>query len=379
MSAAPTPPLIVHVVNALRPGGLENGVINLINGLPPDLFRHAVVCLTDYDDFARRIENTAVPVIALHKRPGKDPSWYLRMWRTLRSLRPAIVHTRNLATIEAQAVAFLAGVPGRIHGEHGWDTYDLRGANRKYRTLRKLLAPFIQRFVPLSMELESYLVDAVGIPPGKLRRICNGVDTQRFHPRGDERSVLPGQAPGDIVLGSIGRMEPVKDPLNLVDAFILAADTHAAFRERARLAIVGDGSLRDRALQRLRDAGLADRSWLPGHRDDVAQLLRGFDLFVLPSKAEGISNTILEAMASGLPVVATRVGGNSELLREGTNAALVPAEDSATLAEALWSYVSAPEKCAQHGRQSRIIAESQFSIDRMLQDYRDLYLKVLQP
>lgn len=378
MSAAEQPPLIVHVVNALRAGGLENGLVNLINRLPQDRFRHAVVCLTDFDDFARRIQRPDVPVVALHKRPGKDVFWYWRMWRALRKLRPDVVHTRNLATIEAQAIAFLAGVPGRVHGEHGWDVYDLGGTNRKYRTLRKLLRPFIKVFVPLSQELEQYLIEGVGVAPSKIVRICNGVDVDKFSPAGNDRTVLaPGAAGGEVIIGTVGRMEEVKDPLNLVDAFIRAGQTYAGFSEKARLVMVGGGSLFEAAQQRLNDAGLAERAWLPGNRDDIPDLLRSFDVFVLPSRAEGISNTILEAMASGLPVVATRVGGNPELLEEGDNAALVPAQDGEALAKAMWSYVDSPDRRLDHGRRSRELAEVRFSIGRMVDDYSDVYSALL--
>lgn len=367
-------PLVAHVVNGLRAGGLENGLVNLINRLPAEHCRHAIICLTDHDDFARRIDDENVPVIDLNKRPGKDLAWYGRCWRVLRSLRPDIVHTRNLATIEAQVVAALAGVPGRVHGEHGWDMYDLHGSNRKYRLLRRLCSPFIQTFIPLSTELERYLLDGVRVAPAKVQRICNGVDVRVFSPREGARPVeLPGLAPDDVVIGSVGRMEPVKDPLNLVEAFISATARDTLFAERARLAMVGGGSLRAHAEARLAEAGLAARAWLPGHRDDIADCLRSFDVFALPSKAEGISNTILEAMATGLPVVATRVGGNAELVQEGANAALVPAEDSEAMGSALRHYVQDSAMRESHGRRSREIAVSRFSIEQMVESYWQVY------
>lgn len=374
----PQPPLIVHVVNALRMGGLENGLVNLINRLPADQFRHAVICLTDFDDFAQRIQRDDVEIIALHKKPGKDPIWYWNMWRVLRRLRPAIVHTRNLATIETQFLAMLAGVRGRVHGEHGWDMHDLGGSNPKYVLLRKLLKPFIQMFIPLSVEIDDYLRNRVGVAPGRITRICNGVDITRFKPPGSGYR-RPEQlfGTGDIVIGYVGRMEQVKDPLNLVDAFIQGVARHPESRNTVRLAMVGDGALFQQVAERLEEKGLSDRVWLPGHSNDIAGLLTNCDIFVLPSRAEGISNTILEAMATGLPVVATRVGGNAELLEEGENAMLVPAADSQALATAIWNYVQSSELRHKHGRKSRLIAESRFSIDKMVSDYSRVYRGLL--
>ena len=154
------PALIVHVIHALRMGGLENGLVNLINRMPASRYRHAVVCLTDHDRFAERLERDDVELIALHKRPGKDPGLYGRLWRALRRLRPDIVHTRNLGALEAQFVAALAAPRARrVHGEHGWDMSDLGGSNVRYRWLRRLARPWVHVWIPLSGDLERNLRD----------------------------------------------------------------------------------------------------------------------------------------------------------------------------------------------------------------------------
>ena len=131
------PPLVVHIIHELGTGGLENGLVNIINRSPPGRYRHAIVCLTRAGEFATRISAPDVQVIELHKRPGHDFGLYWRLLRALRMLRPAIVHTRNLSTLEMQFVA--AVLPGvkHVHGEHGRDVFDLHGTNRKYNLLRK--------------------------------------------------------------------------------------------------------------------------------------------------------------------------------------------------------------------------------------------------
>jgi glycosyltransferase involved in cell wall biosynthesis len=122
---------------------------------------------------------------------------------------------------------------------------------------------------------------------------------------------------------------------------------------------------------------MAELAWLPGERDDIPDILRGLDCFVLPSLAEGISNTILEAMACGLPVVATDVGGNRELLEPGVTGELVPAADPAALAEAILGYAADPLRARQAGRAGRELVERCFSMDSMTRAYRNLYDRLL--
>lgn len=357
-------------------GGLENGVVNLVNRLPAERFRHAIVCLTDYTDFRQRIRRDDVSVHAINKREGQDFGAWRRLYRLFRDLRPAIVHTRNLGALEAQIPARLAGVPIRIQGEHGWDVFDPGGQSKKYRLLRRLHRPLVHRYVPLSKELEAYLAEGTGVPATKMRRIYNGVDTERFHP--GEGSGLPaGFADDALVIGTVGRMHGVKDQVNLTQAFIQMAWALPELANRFRLVLIGDGPLRETCAGLLEQAGLTEQAWLPGARDDIPDLLRAFNIFVLPSQAEGISNTILEAMASGKPVVATAVGGNPELVVDGETGALVPPSDPQALAEALIGYVREPQRLQDHAEAARRRALEVFSLEQMLGRYTELYDELL--
>ena len=114
-------PLVAHAIYRLDVGGLENGLVNLINRIPAQRFRHAIICLTEYSEFRQRLTRDDVAVYALHKPPGNSPMTQFRLWRLLNQLRPDIVHTRNMGALEATLPAALAGVPVRIHGEHGRD------------------------------------------------------------------------------------------------------------------------------------------------------------------------------------------------------------------------------------------------------------------
>jgi sugar transferase (PEP-CTERM/EpsH1 system associated) len=384
MSSAPEkndPPLVAHIIQRLAVGGLENGVVNLINHMPEDRYRHTIVCLAHSTDYVRRIKKHNVPVIALHQRPGQDFSVHWRLLKLLIGLRPDIVHTRNLSGLEFQAIAALTGICGRVHGEHGRDIYDLDGRNLKYKVLRKTIRPLVHQYTAVSTDLAHWLVDTISIRPDRVTQIYNGVDSDRFRPRvGSRDGVGPSGflATNSFVVGTVGRMQPVKNQVMLVRAFLHLIQTDPELRERLRLVMIGDGPLRNASLEILRAAGAEALAWVPGERADIPELMRAFDLFVLPSLAEGISNTILEAMASGLPVIATCVGGNPELVVDRQTGLLVPAGNPVAMAGALEAYLHNPSKLIEHGMAGRKRVEKHFSIDSMITGYMSLYDEVLK-
>ena len=374
MSAA-QPVLIAHVVYRFAVGGLENGLVNLINRLPRGHWRHVVVSLTTVDPkFATRIRAGDVQIVALGKGDGHAIRLYPRLFSLFRSLRPRIVHTRNLAALEAAVPAWFAGVPIRVHGEHGRDIGDLHGRNARRRRVRRLYAPFVTRYVTVSPDLASYLASEVGIAENRVEQIWNGVDTDVFAPPEGERAPIPG-CPFDAgrhwLVGSVGRFDAVKDYANLARAFTrLAANAPHA---RARLVLVGEGATRREVEAILAQANLSDRVWFAGERHDVARIMQGLDCFVLPSLGEGVSNTILEAMASALPVVATRVGANEALVADGRTGRLVAPADSEALAEAIGRYMSDAACATQHGRNGREAVERTFSLQAMVDRYEAMY------
>src|SRR4051812_31825652 len=199
-------PLIAHIIFRLDVGGLENGLVNLINRIPRDRYRHAIICLTGYSDFRHRIKRDDVPVFALDKPAGNSLSTQIKLWRLLRKLRPDIVHTRNLAALECMVVAALAGNAVRIHGEHGRDVDDLDGNNVSRQRVRRLFKPFVHQYVTVSRDLRSYLQKKVGVPASRITQIYNGVNTQLFHPADNGRESVEGSnVDADaFVIGSVG-------------------------------------------------------------------------------------------------------------------------------------------------------------------------------
>ncbi len=373
-------PLVAHVIYRLDVGGLENGLVNLINRIPAERFRHVIICLTDYSAFRRRIRRSDVPVFTLNKPPGNSPIFHFKLWRLLMQLRPDIVHTRNLGALEGALPAALAGVRVRIHSEHGHDIGDLGGGNRKYQWVRRALKPFVHQYIALSKDLERYLHEKIHVPANRVAQLYNGVDTELFHPARGGREPLPCAdfaGPDQFVIGTVGRMQAVKDPVTLARAFVRLLHMVPDGARRLRLVMVGDGPLKEQVLTVIEEAGATRLAWLAGERDDVPRIMRGLDLFVLPSISEGVSNTVLEAMASGLPVVATRVGGNPELIKAGVTGTLVPRDDPESMARAMRAYAESTELCRRHGSEARHAVERRFGMEAMVNAYMAVYDNVL--
>jgi len=360
---------IVHVLHSLDIGGTENGVVNVVNALR-DEFRHSVVSMTAAGPLASRLPPETV-IHCLNKQPGLDLRGVARLTALLRRLRPDVVHSRNWGAFDAVLAARLARVPVVIHGEHGREIGDPEGRNRRRNQIRRLSAALVTRFVTVSHDLSRWLVEHVGVAPHKVLTIHNGVNVERFSPntRDEARRIL-SVSPHTVVVGTVGRLDPVKDHAGLLQAVAMVANDHADVVG----VIVGDGPSRGMLEDRTRVLGIDARTRLLGKRLDIPFLLSGFDIFVLPSIAEGLSNTILEAMAAGLPVVATRVGGNPEMVDDGVTGALIAPRQPQRLAQALTAYVGDPDLRARHGKAGRQRATDKFSLERMVDAYRNLYV-----
>jgi sugar transferase (PEP-CTERM/EpsH1 system associated) len=367
-------PLVMHLTYALDVGGLETLLVDCINRMPADQYRHVVVCLTRSSSFAERITQPGVEVHALNKAPGLGLGTHVAFWKLARRLRPTILHTYNLAAMEYAFTATMAGVPVRVHAEHGRDTSDPQGLNPKHNFLRRRLAPFIDCYVPVSEDLNRWLGQVVRIPAAKTLFIKNGVDTDKYQPgtRGTGAPWLDEH----FVIGTVARVSDIKNHRGLVDAFIRLRALLPEQAARLRLSIVGDGPLLPALRAQVAAAGLHDVVWLPGARSDVARLVPEFSVFALPSLAEGTPVSLLEAMACGLPVVASNVGGIPEVVTEQVEGSLVPPQDVEALAQALARYAASSALASEHGRAGRARIVQQYSMAAMVSAYTGLYARL---
>jgi len=374
----------MHIIHRFDTGGLENGVVNLINHLDEDTYQHSIVTLKGFnDEFCARINTSNTSFYDLKKKDGNDPKIFFRLRKLIKHLTPDILHTRNTATIENQLVGWWCNVPLRIHGEHGWDVNDMHGQNKKYQMLRKFMRRYIHQYIGLSSEAVDYLKNTIFVSQERIHHICNGVDIKRFSPASDspsESELLMSSFPKDflsedsLVFGTVGRLAEVKNQTFLLDSFIKLVESHSDQSSKLRLVIIGDGILKQPMQERAEQAGVSNQVWFAGNRSDISMLMKGMDVFVLPSLAEGISNTILEASASGLAVIATHVGGNPELIEPSLQAShLVEVNDVSALEKALSQYVVDPELVAKNGKLVRQHCVRNFSIDTMVNKYHQLY------
>ncbi|MEJ6008253.1 TIGR03088 family PEP-CTERM/XrtA system glycosyltransferase [Paucibacter sp. AS339] len=357
-------PLIAHLIYCLDTGGLERVMVNCISQLSQGECRHVVISLTHVTEFANQLPK-GVDVYSMHKRPGLDLVIHLRLWRLLRKIRPNVLHSYNLATLEYHPVAWFAGVRGHIHAEHGRDISDPKGENKKHQYLRRIISPFLQSYVAVSADLHQWLAKVIGINERKCRLIANGINTDRFQALGAKL------APFTFI--HVARLAAVKDQLTLLQATaLLRSQTTLPFQ----LMVIGDGPERDRLKQAAESLGLAAPliQWL-GERRDIAELMAQSHVFVLSSIAEGIPMTVLEAMASGLAIISTEVGGLPELIGN-TEGVLVPTKDAQAMATAMLGFLEAPDSARSAGAKSRERACAQFSEQAMVAKYLALYLEV---
>jgi glycosyltransferase involved in cell wall biosynthesis len=279
--------------------------------------------------------------------------------KVIRETRADIIHAHSGCWYKAVIAGRMAGVKKIIYTEHGRTFPDPRGII----LMDRLIARFTSRVIAVSRELAEYLRDVVGIPDRKIEVIINGVDMNRF-------STAVGRDRGTTVrIGIIARLASVKDVASLLKAMQIVS------RERpdSLLQVVGDGPERDKLEKMAVDLGIGNKVEFLGFRRDIADLLSGIDIFTLSSLSEGTSITILEAMAAGKPVVATKVGGNPALIEDGVNGFLVPAGQPAELALALLRLAKDGRLRERIGEVNRKKAVEEYSIEAMAASYERLY------
>ena len=363
---------ILHVIHSLSVGGMENGLVNIINGSPEE-YEHEICCLTKADDFLSRL-NRPIRHYELHKKEGNDLGLLLRLNRIFKKSRIDIVHTRNWGAFDGILAACLTPGVTVVHGEHGRDVTDPKGLNWRRNRMRRWLGFRVKKFVTVSEDLQRWLHEVVEIPPEKILLIPNGVNTKRF---GTSRNLALRQEFGigtdEFLVGCIGRLDPVKNHAGL----LRAVERLSLEGLPVRLLIVGDGPERIRLEQQIMNLSAEPRPILSGSRSDIERVYGIFDLFVLNSLAEGMSNTLLEAMASGVPIVCTAVGGNVELVSDGVSGKLVPVADDLALVQAIRLLVTNRDLGYSFGNEAKKFVCQNHSLPAMVQKYLQLYDSLL--
>ena len=366
---------VAHLSLTLATGGLERLLTDFARRHDRQRYEVEFIAVREIGRFAEEIRQAGCPVLQLTGNGRWRRLNELR--RHLRERRIDILHTHNTwPHLYGTLTARLAGVPVVVNTRHG----QRLGHGWKSRLPYRLAAQFTDRIVAVSDDAARMCRTGDGVPAGRVARIWNGIDTVRFAPaalNGQTAGGLPGRdddsSSAGMRLVSVARLSPEKDFSTLLRAVAQARPRLPGLR----LTIAGDGPQMPVLQQLRRELELEDVVQLPGDCSDVPGLLAQSDLFVSSSLSEGISLTLLEAMATGLPVLTTDVGGNPEIVVDGETGCLVPAGDAAQLAEALVEVCSRRARWRDMGAAGRRRVEQHFDVQRMVGDYEELYEELL--
>jgi sugar transferase (PEP-CTERM/EpsH1 system associated) len=365
LAAVAAPIDVVHLAASYDIGGLEMVVLDLVRNADRSRFTPHVVALEGAGTLAPRFAEIGVPVVALQPDGGSPTSGVMALYRYFKRTRPAVVHTHNVKPhLQGTLGAWLAAVPVILNTKHG----------RNYPVTRTsvLASRVINRrcdcLVAVSADAAEIARTREGFPDDRVRVIRNGIDVQAYRPAG--LSTRPEIRTRAI---HVARLNAVKDQATLLRAIPKIVAAVPAFT----LEIVGDGPERASLEALARELGIAERVHFLGFRDDIPARLAESGLFILSSKSEGVSLTLLEAMAAGLPIVATRVGGNPEVVDEGRSGLLVPSGNPEALADAVIQLMTDPDLASRFGRAGRVRAEREFDVRQVAATYEALYLELL--
>ena len=347
---------VTHIAFSMQTGGMEKLLVEFARHTDRAQFNPDFVSLTTEGTPAEDIRATGARVSVFGKQDGFRWSAVRRLAAHFKANNTQIVHTHNSGAMIYGALAGrIAGVPVVVHTRHG----QRRGASARQTRVFKSVSRLCDRIVGVS-EDSSRMSLSEGLNADRLDTIWNGIDTAKFD--------FTGPKPDGPAL-VVARLAPEKDFSMLIVAVALVARQRPDFRLR----IAGNGPRRKELNETIQESGLTKHIELLGERNDIPQLLSESSMFILPSKSEGISLTLLEAMSAGLPCIATRVGGNAEIIQHSHSGYLTPKSDPVALASTILHLIHCPDEASTLGRSGRMRVEAAFDIRRMVRDYESLY------
>ncbi|NUR23836.1 glycosyltransferase [Frateuria sp.] len=365
------PKNVTHVVENLNRGGLERVVLDLVKLQQQQGWRCQVVCLFERGALAHELDALGIPVHACGKRKGLDLAALSRARRLIRAHRTDVLHTHNAVAHYLAVLACLGlGVGKVINTRHGM------GGMRRWERSELLYRAGLAGTDIVTMVCEAACSGAIEhglVPRGKLRVVPNGLRVQEFATatpaaRADLRQAL-GLPPQTQLVGTVGRLNWAKDQASLIRAF---RRVHEQLPDSV-LVLVGGGSLREELEACARSEDVSAAVHFLGDRDDVRELLQGLDVFALSSVSEGYSMALLEACATALPIVATDVGGNREIVQDGVSGNIVPPRDEEALAHAILALLRDPDRAARFAAAARAMVETRGSLEAVAARYAELY------
>jgi L-malate glycosyltransferase len=369
---------VFYLVDSLNVGGTETQAVELALRLPVSEYEIMMGCLRAQGPLLEKLRGSAVNVREFHPSGGLDSAAGLyeviRLARYLRREKFDVVHTHDLwSNLMGVPAARLAGVPAIVSSRRDLAHFDWYQGKRRHwlRRIQNLSGVVLANATPI----RDALISEDGFAPGKLRVIHNGVDTEKFQRAQRDRARLFPDVGNEMLVVLVGNMHSdVKGHPWL----IAAAPTVVREFPEVRFVFAGDGESRPSFAAQVAQLGLEGKFKFLGRRSDIPEILASCDLAVLPSRAEGLPNAVLEYMAAGLPTIASRVGGMAELVQDGVTGLLVPAEDANALAGALLQFLRDPERARQIANNGQRFAVENFSFERLIREIDELYGELLE-
>lgn len=378
MTLPTTQPIhVLQLVQGLEIGGLEKIVLSLITHLDPSLVRVSVCCFDYLGPLATEANTKGIEVCLLKRKPGIDWSYPWRLCRFLKDRNIQVLHLHNpTAFFYGTLAGKLARTPYIVYTEHGRDFSE----GWKIRLAHRWLAKMVDRIVVVAKHGQRVLVREEGVDERKITLIYNGIDGKRFNrvQYADYYESIRtglGLTSHTQVIGVVGRLDAIKNHAVLFEAMHILLHRFP----KVSLLVIGEGPLRVELETMIEQMDLKNHVKFLGARADVPELLTVLDGFVLPSFSEGLSLTLIEACAAGVPIVATRVGGNEEVVVDQENGLLVPSDDAEALGKAISSILSNTEMARKMGANGRKRFEAHFTLGNMVQKYHELYASCMTP
>ncbi len=367
---------VMHVIETLEIGGAESVLADLVNLCEPR-FQPYICCLEQSGPIERRLRKDA-QVFVMHRQGGNDYTLPFRLARLFSEQRIDVVVSHGWGTyLESVLARKLSGAQVMVHVAHGnFPPHAPGPTSRLKRLIRRcaetLFSVGVHQFVAVSEGVKSAITSQTAIPAGKIRVVLNGVPI--IAPKPEQGAMLRktiGLREDDVVVGTVGRLAAIKNYACLLRAMAVAKRENA----QIKLVLLGDGDERE-ALETLSEQlGLKEDVHFLGNRDDVTGWLNVFDMFVLSSLYEGVSRAILESMAASLPVIATDVGGNREVIVDGVTGLITPPSEPNNLAKAILQLAGDKASSNEMGRKGLARVKEHFSIEQTLKMHEKIWEK----
>jgi len=367
---------ILHIYQNSKIGGVQQQLLSLLKAYDREVFNPIFCCLGPKEAMSKEIETLGIEVIALNRsRYHKFSLGIVRdLYKLMKQKKIYIVRThRYRANLYGRLAAWLSGVPVIIISLH--DNY-IKDVRLERKIANKILSKVTDKIIAVSESIRKDIMKYDGIDSSKILVIPNGIDIERFDPKGNFANIREEFLikKSDIVIGFIGRIVSVKGLEYLIDALLFLKEEF----KNIKLLITGEGSLLDRLYEKAKENSVNNSVIFTGRRRDIPDILSCIDIFVMPSIAEGLPNSLLEAMAMGKPIVATEVGGIPELIRNGVNGILVLPRDPGALATAIKGLIVNSQSAAKMGQAAKDLVHDNLSIKAIAQKWQSLYLSILK-